>query len=237
MIKNKLHYYMRKTDMNISQLSEETKISRNTLSSLLNKGSELTAFKTKTIEVLCAYFGITIGDLLIYVDDTIKVKEMISLKPEKEFEETLDKKRFYNYRIKVSLENEYKKTYDIELKVQCSTGFRTDFAYDFGGASSKEQFPYNLYEVEIDQKFPNYRDNSLSEDNVRNLMTLTNFFAEKIFIYLPELIDKDYLNLSKNPFSNVKLKYISYLLEGATFEKDYFLFVNEEKELKYLPNV
>lgn len=233
MIKNRLQHYMYKEDINISQLSERTDISRNTLSSLINKGSELTAFKTKTLETICAYFGITLNDLLIYIDESIKLKNISSLTPEKKFEETPDKKRFYDYLIQFSLENSFNRVYEMKAKVSCSTGFRTDFIYN--DSNNDEQFSYNLYEIEIDEKFPKQQKNSISEDNIRNLMIYTEFFARNIFLYIPDLLDQEFLNLSKTPVSKIRFKYLSYSLDSATHESNYYLFITEEKELKFLP--
>lgn len=92
----------------ISKISQDTGISRNTISHLIN-ADDLTSYKTKTLTELCSYFGVPVGELLKFLDHTVLIKD---LQP-RVISENIDSKRlklnFSKYEIQSIAENKYTK--------------------------------------------------------------------------------------------------------------------------------
>lgn len=69
MITSNLSTYMGKKKIrSIRQLSEETKLTRLSLTKLYNGDAKGIEFNT--LNALCKYFNCSVGDLLVYVEDT-----------------------------------------------------------------------------------------------------------------------------------------------------------------------
>jgi putative transcriptional regulator len=67
-IKSRLHILMgEKKIKSINQLSNETGISRLTLTNIYNESGK--AIEYETMHKLCDYFNCTVGDLLVYEKD------------------------------------------------------------------------------------------------------------------------------------------------------------------------
>ena len=62
-MKNKLRILMAEKHLNITELSEITGISRNTISNIYNE--KTTRIDLKTVTVLCGYFKCTPNDLIV----------------------------------------------------------------------------------------------------------------------------------------------------------------------------
>ncbi|MGE7924691.1 helix-turn-helix domain-containing protein [Viridibacillus arvi] len=67
MIQSKLPVLMANRRINISELSEETGISRNALSNLYNEKGK--GINYHTLDTLCRFFECDIADLLKFVDE------------------------------------------------------------------------------------------------------------------------------------------------------------------------
>jgi len=70
MIKSNLFWYMRANNLNIEKLCKEVKISRNTLSGIMNGKNKMMRFDV--LEKLCNRFKVGVGELLEIVPDKNK---------------------------------------------------------------------------------------------------------------------------------------------------------------------
>lgn len=236
MIINRLSYYMDKEKINISELSEKTLISRNTISSILNKGNELSAYKKNTIENLCGFFGISIGDLFSFVDESIDVQEIFSI-VEKDIKQAPDGKKLFTGDFSLKLKNSYERISEVDLKISCSTGFKKQITNDNG----EFDIPYNIYDIEIDRRFFTEKNsNNISETIIQDLFTLTNFLPERIMPSIPSILDgkNRTLDFENVPAFKIKFRYLSYSFIDNVFEREWSLLYSTDKDtISYLPEL
>lgn len=68
MLKNNLEAMMKQKKVSSKQLSEATGISRTSISKLINQNDRLKRYETNTIESICNYFNVGVGDFLTIVE-------------------------------------------------------------------------------------------------------------------------------------------------------------------------
>ncbi|MDT2597880.1 MULTISPECIES: helix-turn-helix domain-containing protein [Enterococcus] len=237
MITNNLYNLMKKKNINITKLSEETDISRNTISSFLNSEKNLTAYKTKTIEILCAYFGIGIDDLLVFIDESIAIQELFSITPSDRFKITPKGNSFFEGDIDFTLLNKYENSSKLSAKVTCTTKLSSeiDLTDVEGFEDKKVVIIYNLYEVEIDNRFPqDANDHKLSDKIIDDLIINTDFIGTVFIPYIPDLWESEpeKLSLKKNPFYKVNLVYKSYNLPDSVHSRSSsFMFKESDNKI------
>lgn len=229
MIVNNLKELMERENINISELSAATDITRNTISSLINKGSKLTAYKKNTIEQLCSYFGVGIGDIFFFIDETITVDHVFSLTPTDQFKKTAEGNYFLEARINYILRNSHKRSATIDCKVLCTTDLQTILKKNNG----TERVTYNLIEFEIDDRFGfDTESKTINSSQIRNLCTLSDFIPTHFFPFVPDLLEENSTELGfhRDGFYKIKLRYNSTYFSDNLFEKEWAYFYNFSKK-------
>lgn len=229
MILNNLEELMAERNINISQLSSATDISRNTISSLVNKGSELSSFQTRTLETLASFFGVDIGDLLIFVDDSIIVKDCYSLTSEQSLLQSSNGSvNKYKGEIKFTLVNEFKKEFIIHADITCLTNLESNHPL----VSNKK----TLFDIVIDNKdISNHvSDNQLSRKLIDTLFTKTFFVGKSLVPWIYSLWGEknDDINLKSTPLFTLDLtfKYSDYNKRNFNKVHDY-CYQKEKKDI------
>lgn len=225
MIVNNLKELMDRENINISELSAATDITRNTISSLINKGSKLTAYKKNTLEQLCSYFGVGVGDIFFFIDETITVDHAFSLTPTDQFKITSEGNYFVEAQIDYLIRNSYKRSATINCKVLCTTNLQTTLKKN----DVNERITYNLIEFEIDDRFGfDTESKAISSSQIRNLCTLSDFIPTHLFPFVPDLLEENSTEIGfhKDGFYKIKLRYNSTSFPDNLFEKDWAYFYN-----------
>lgn len=181
MIYNRLEELMEYENINITELSEKTKISRNTLSSLINKNEDLTAYKTKTIETLCSYFGISIEAFLTFVDDTFKITDLFSfVKDDKIYnnDNSISQKGTYDLTFSNYFDRTFTKNFEVTLTYLNFISSEKVFT-SFENKHNLEKIPLVKLQVES-QKYTLFDNSSTTGVLASDLFENKDFVLKKV---------------------------------------------------------
>lgn len=194
MIRNSLHYLMTENNLNISQLSKATNISRNTISNLINN-FELAAYKTETLSKLCSYFGIELMELLDFDDETIRV-ETISDNSDKN-----KRPNTFNFEVKMKNQFDVRGTFSGSLSVKVGYVKADDPAISLPETKRTDEVPILFVTTYMDSfrqalLLSDKETKQLNEDVVRGtilnvLDVYNNYVISLLKNYLPEYFEKN----------------------------------------------